>query len=160
MTPEKDDSKRLNPQIASVKIGVRNLRTIKIYPLSMAHHKKLTEKVVTVISAFAELDESVDAMVTISSFALNFVMENLEVILSMATEEDPAKLMDQITAEQAQEIGAIIYQQNYEGLKKKVQKLLKEKLASLTRRLSQPSSSDTTSTDLTTSTVLDSEKVD
>jgi len=35
-TPE---SKKLNPQITDVDIGVRDLRTIKIYPLSLKDEK-------------------------------------------------------------------------------------------------------------------------
>ena len=155
---EYSDEKRLNPQIAEADVGTRNLRTIKIYPLSMSHQKKLTEKIATVLAAFADLKEGTEGTIALISYLLTFVTENLEEILGMATDEDASKLMDELTVDQADEIGTIIYEQNYEGLLKKVQNLFKGKLASLTKRLSQPLSNDTDNTGLNIFTPLASEK--
>lgn len=49
--PEK---RKINPQIASLEIGTRNLRTIKIYPLSFGDQLEMTDLITETIQKFLE----------------------------------------------------------------------------------------------------------
>ena len=153
-TPEKNnDEQRLNPQITDVEIGIRVLRTIKIYPLALADEKKLTEKIGILIAAFAGSGaetKAPEAIIQFVTYAINFIMDNIEEVLGMATDEDPPKLMAEISSDQAEEIGKILYEVNYESFVNLAQNLLKDRLQSLTRRLSPEFSNDTPDTDLST----------
>jgi len=126
MIPENMDEKRINPQIAEVEVGIQYLRKISIYPLSLYHEKNLSKKIATFLGTFSEASvEGAAGAMSIGVFAADFIMENIEEILSYAAPEENAQtLMQEITSDQAVEIAKIIYEINYETIIKKVLELL------------------------------------
>jgi len=143
-----EEQARLNPQITDVEIGIRNLRKITIYPLSMADQLTLTEMVTK--SAQAQI-EAGGGDVAVVSFIVKMLQENLSKILTMVTEEDESVLND-LSNTQAVEIADVIFDVNYGSVAKNF-KSLSEKVKELfqSERPSQPSANDTP-TALTTST--------
>ena len=161
---ENPDSKRLNPDIKEVKIGVRRLRTIKVYPLSAADQFKLSDIITKGLQTFLASEGEVD--IAFVSVMMGLIRENIGTVLELVTDEkDRGKnILEDLTNNQIVEIADIIYEVNYMALQKKVTSLL-EKLApnlpaSLSGRLSQPFSEDTPSTDSITITGEDSETED
>ena len=53
----KEYTDRLNPQVADVEVGVRNLRKIQIYPLSVADQLATTDLITEAIAGFMRKDE-------------------------------------------------------------------------------------------------------
>lgn len=116
--------KRLNPDINKVDIGVRELTTITIYPLSAKDQFDLTSRLVNTITVLAEKDDF--AQMT-NEKALEFVQtaikENLEVILEYVVDEEERPTMDKLTNNQIYTIVAIIFEVNYEGFIKNFKNL-------------------------------------
>lgn len=157
-----EDRSQLNPQIASVTIGVRNLRKISIYPLAVGDQLSLTSMISAAISVLSESDDDIET----AGITIKLIEENLPIILEFitdTTDETPEQLLKDITNTQAVDIAEIVYEQNYATLIKKVQGLF-DKIGIAMQKLpskgpSQPSV-NSTDIDSKTSTESISEKVD
>jgi len=108
--------KRLNPDINKVDIGVRELTTITIYPLSAHDQFDLTSRLVNTITTLAENDQFKDMS---NEQALEFIQtaikENLDIVLEYAVDEPERPTMKDLTNNQIYNIVAIIFEVNYEG---------------------------------------------
>ena len=138
---DKEVYEKLNPQIEEVEIGVRQLRKIKIYPLSLADQIKITGLASGIIKNLAKGKEASNAEFLES---LKIVLqENLGTVLAIIT-DDGEKLLGEITNVQALVIGEIIYKNNFGVLEKKIENLLKQvgKTMKLDLGESSPESSD------------------
>jgi len=160
--PEKTDAmqdeKRLNPQITETDIGVRSLRTITIYPLSMADQIKMTDLITEALNAFF-LQENKEDIVFVS-FIIDLIKKNINRILAMVTDVKKGDaLLSDMTNYQASEIAKIIYEVNYESVAKNLKSLF-EKVGNIFRseRLLQPFVKPTPSTDSMPSTEEAGEK--
>lgn len=160
--PEKktqdDDQKRLNPQITETDIGVRSLRTITIYPLSMADQIKMTDLITEALKAFVLKKDEKD--IAFVEFMVDLIKENMNRILAMVTDIKPDEdLLGEITNLQASEIAKILYEVNYEGTIKNLKDLF-EKVSNMfpSERLLQPSVKDIPNTGLKISTEEPGEK--
>jgi len=146
-----NEQKKLNPQIMDVEIGIRELRSIKIYPLSMSDQLKLTDLISTALAAQFAKDDGWQEL-EIVAFIVNLMKENLNRILTMVSDEDGDKLLAEISNLQAAAIAEAVYETNY-GIVAKNFKSLFGKLSTLfpSERPLPPSVNDT-DTDLMTST--------
>jgi len=147
--PEKDEVKRsakLIPQVAEVTVGIRDLREIKVYPLSMADQLKLTDLITTALQEFTDAGE-VNDMVFVGA-VIEMIKSNIGRIISMVSDEDGDKILEELTNEQALEIAEAIFDMNY-GILGKNLKSLGEKARKLfpSARLSRPSFNDIVDTD-------------
>lgn len=145
-----EELKTLNPQIIEVIIGIRELKKIKIYPLSMADQLQLTSLVVdTLQKLFNQREEN---NFVFAELVKNMVTDNLGKIITYVT-DDGEELLKDITNIQAMEIAEYIFDMNYGVLEKKAKGLL-EKIKKVFLLPKQPptSSEDTPSTDLSIST--------
>jgi len=113
--------RRLNPEIKTATIGVRELRDITVYPLSMADQLKMTNLITDAIKMFFNKGDTTD--IEFAAFLADTVKDNLEEILKLVTDEGTASLSD-ITNNQAVAIAEIIYDVNFGSLVKKVKSLL------------------------------------
>jgi hypothetical protein len=155
------DNDRLNPSIKEVKIGIRRLRKIKIYPLSASDQFKMTDMINAGLQAFAGSQDlnNVEFVATL----VTLVQENIGKIIELITDEKDRgdHILDELTNAQIVEIADIIYEVNYETIQKKVTSLLGMLTETLpTGRLSQQFSEDIPNIDLETSTQSDSEMED
>lgn len=123
--PEKPRRERINPQVTDTEIGVRVLRKIKVYPISMGHQLKLTDLISEAMQAFFSMQEegSEELNPEFVAFAVNLLKENIDRVIKMVTDEDPEKLKDDITNDQLSDLIGIVYTNNFEGPLKKVKNL-------------------------------------
>ena len=121
-----DEMEILNPDIREVTIGVKKLRKIFIYPLSVVDQFKVTDLFQEVIGAFFVNKEAKD-MVIVSMF-ISIIKDNIPKILALVIdpEEDVTALLGEITNNQLTIIGNILYEMNYEIISKNVGGLLKK----------------------------------
>jgi hypothetical protein len=114
----KTKQKDINPQVKSVKIGVRTLRKVPVYPLSVADQLEITDLVTDAISAFFSLqvDEKMEGPpAEFIAFMFSLIKENIgELIVKITGEEDSDEILSEITNDQMAEIIAIVYKENFE----------------------------------------------
>jgi hypothetical protein len=111
----------LNPAIREVEIGRRELRKLEILPLSIKSQLETTSVVVELIDLI--MNQGVKTVEDAGKL-IEIFNSNLFKLLGIATEnEDPVKLLEEITNSQAIQIAEIIYSENYEELLKKAKSL-------------------------------------
>lgn len=155
---ENNELQKLNPQIRELEIGIRDLRKVKVYPLSLAHQLSLDEIITKVIVKFdiagtGDLDPEV-----IMSFFFKLVKDNIESIIGFVIDEE--EILKDITNEQLSKLVLIIYDVNYEPLIKNVQSLSEKIKAQF--QLERPSQQfanvmDTAQTDSSSADILKEE---
>ena len=146
-----DEKLVLNPQITDVEIGIRNLRKIKIYPLSVAQQWEMSDLITVAIQAFVKRESGNDYEFV--SSLLSLIRENLSKALALVTdlnEQECDELFKEMTNTQVAKIIETIYTVNYKPLEKNAQSLLKAILnVSQSGRPSPTSVSDTTTASVT-----------
>lgn len=164
-----DNTQDLNPQIRTVDVGIRNLRKIKIYPMSMADQSNFVELLKGAIESYLNLTaesgsftES-DLLPFIASVT-KMVSENSKEFIKIVTDENevnPDTFFDEVTNMQMSTIVKIIVDDNFEAPSKNVMSLLRT-ITNLFqwRRQSPMSLNDTDNSDSTISTEEPLEKED
>jgi len=144
-----NQEKMLNPQVTDVEIGIRSLRKITLYPLSMADQLKLSD----IISKAIQEQFNADSDIAVVAFITNLLKDNMGRILTMATDEDGNGILEEMTNLQAAAIAETIYEVNY-GVVAKNFKSLFGKLGIIlpSGRPSPQSVNDTADIESTTST--------
>ena len=146
-----EEQQKLNPQITDVEIGIRNLRNITIYPLSMGDQLKLTDLIIKAITD--QVGDGAGADLSVA-FIVKVIHENIGKILTMVSDEKETVLYE-LSNLQAIAIADIIFDVNYGSVAKNF-KSLSEKLMGLFQlERPLPLSVSDTDTDSTTSTESD-----
>ena len=154
-------SEKLNPQIQTVSIGVKQLRSIKIYPLAFADQIKMTDLITEAIQKLFTERGKVEGSpnIEVVSFFVDIIRENAEQLFSLVTDKEE-KVLENITNLQLVEIAGIIYEMNYEVIAKNVKSLFgKIGTLSPSKRLSPRSAKSTHRTASKTSTKKGGKKV-
>jgi hypothetical protein len=129
----------LNPQIRTLEIGVRDLRTITIYPLSFRDQMKLKDLIfgglTKLSSVFAEAQSAkdddlsaIELIQEIAVFAIEFIETNIDAFIKLVvldeqhTEEND--VLSDMTVNQVIHLAELVYEVNYDFLSKTIQKLL------------------------------------
>ena len=127
---------KLNPMVREFEVGSRELRTIKIYPLSIGDQNKMGSVLVEAIKMFADkanIYGTVDSVqagldnVGIIAEVIDLITVNLSKILTLASDvpqEEMDEVVDSMTNMQLTEIVEGIWDMNYEGSVKNVQNLI------------------------------------
>jgi hypothetical protein len=136
-----DEMVRLNPQIKDVEIGIRNLRSIKIYPLSVSDQLTATNLVTSALQVFMTNKDVKNNDLLFVAFMLEQIRTNASEILKMVLDENesPESVLKEMSNEQMMVIVKAIYEVNYESLSKNVKSLLEKKKESVSERQSQQS---------------------
>ena len=136
-----DEMVRLNPQIKDVEIGIRNLRSIKIYPLSVSDQLTATNLVTSALQVFMTNKDVKNNDLLFVAFMLEQIRTNASEILKMVLDEteSPESVLKEMSNEQMMVIVRAIYEVNYESLSKNVKSLLEKKKESVSERQSQQS---------------------
>lgn len=151
----------LNPQIKEVQIGVRELRTISVYPLSVRDQlnaKELVTNTVKTLFEGYENPEDVENEEFITK-VINAVTLSLDQIVKWVVDQKEGEdILSDMTNEQLYKIGEIVYEVNYSFLSKLVGKLWtkltppqKQSLSQST--ISSPQSVESTDTNQESSSV-------
>ena len=139
--PEKklvDRNAELNPQITDIKVGIRDLRTIKIYPLSMADQLSLTDILTIGMQEFVERGDVED--IAFVGTVIQLIKDNLARIIEMVSDEKGEDTLKDLSNPQAMELAELIFDMNFGSLGKNVQSLAeKARKLFLSARQSQPS---------------------
>ena len=117
--------KAMNPQIHEVPIGIRDLRNIKIYPLSLGDQFKMSDLVKDVLKIFFDQvgDNPEMSPEVIASF-FELFKKNFPLFISfIAPDEDSTTLVNEMTNPQFSEIVEIVWRDNYEVPAKKLKGL-------------------------------------
>lgn len=133
---------KLNPQITTTEIGIRSLREITIFPLSLADQSKTAhilakafQEVMDKLSSFGatgDVDgEDLSSIakqlsdVDVLEFIASAIQDNLEVILKLVVDEKEKISTEELTNEQFYRLVEIIYEVNYEVTSKNFMALVK-----------------------------------
>lgn len=123
------ENSKLNPQVADLEIGIRNLRTIKIYPASFGEQLKLTDLITeTVQKFFLSRDKSEvvqEKDMAMIQFFVELVRNNLGKIIGLVSDESE-ELLNELTNVQFVRLAELIYEMNYEESIKNVKSLFKK----------------------------------
>jgi hypothetical protein len=140
-------STEFNPQIRSLKIGVKTLREIQIYPLSIADQTKATTAITKIISDFAggKLQDMENEKVV--AYTIKAIKENLKTIFEFIVEKDEEIKLEELTNQQFSELAFIIFEVNYEASIKNLKDLSEKAKALWTSEGSSPKSSEKQVTD-------------
>ena len=122
--PERNEDKKLNPQIRTVDVGKKGLREISIYPLSMKDQTELTDIISEGLSAFFEMngDKKDQIDPAFIAFAIGLIKKNIGKVVDAITGEGE-EILEEITNLQLSEIIEIVYLGNYDTPVKNVMSL-------------------------------------
>ena len=143
-----DDLAKLNPRIREQEVGIRELRKIKIYPLSFKDQLDMTDLIANTVQEFFIKETMTD--LKFAGFIARLLNENLVKIIKLVCDEDPEQVMYDMDNTQTTELIDTIVEINFESLSKNVQSLSK-KIKSIFQleRSSQESVNTTDTKDLT-----------
>ncbi len=149
-----NETKKLNPQIVDVEIGIREMRNLRIYPLSMKDQLDLTD---LILNGFKGQLPDGKVMELGLEFLLDFIQENVGKILSMATDEDES-IINEISNMQAVDIAYVLVEVNYGAVSKNFKSLFENVMHLFPSEGPLPQSVNDTDTDSKTSTESPTEK--
>lgn len=141
------NDRNMNPQIKELTIGIRELRTITVYPLSVADQLKMSQIVLDALNVFFSSKDKKINDTEFMAFLQEFLFTNLGKIIKLATDESE-EVLEEMTNLQASELAKIIYEVNYDLPIKNVKSLFeKSKKVSPSKRPSPTSAKGTEDTD-------------
>jgi hypothetical protein len=163
--PEKKKTKQVkleevNPQVKEVKIGLRTLRKIEIYPLSVADQLELTDMITEAVGVFFSIEaekQKEGLPMEFIIFMTQLIKDNIgELVTKVTGEEDSDAVLVDMTNDQMSDIISIIYKENFEGPFGKLVDLFQSKdeetmVESILEKLQPQSAESTEPTDSTTS---------
>jgi len=153
-----DDQAKLNPQQTEVEIGVRNLKNLTIWPLSMADQIEISQTLEGAVSQIiANSLDDLSFVLAIKTVIADNITSILMKITDHTTKVKADKLLKDLTNDQFVDICTKIYEMNFQVISKNVMSLLEGMELSPMRRPSPTSLSDTPDTDSKTSSASDSE---
>ena len=122
-----DEKLVLNPQVTGVEVGIRNLRKIKIYPLSVAQQWEMSDLITQALQVFMQRESKNDYEFVANLLAL--IKDNLAKALTLVTdlsEQECSDLFSEMTNVQMAKIIETIYDINYKPISKNVASLLEK----------------------------------
>lgn len=123
-----------NPDIKEVLIGIRNLKKIYVYPLSMQDQFDLVEKLADAINAVGEgFDFNELTNEQAIEFIKKLITDNVTTILEYVTDDEERPQFNQMTNNQLFEIVDIIFSVNFEGVLKNSMNLFQRIQTALNR---------------------------
>jgi len=151
-----DIDKNINPQITKMQFGVRSLREVDIYPLSLGDELKFLNIVGESLQKWSKVSGEVDNKLIAFPLIADIIEKNIPLLIEFVT--DDVKL-EEVTNEQAIILAELIFDVNFGNLSKNARSL-SEKMMLLFQpeRQSPLSVNDIQDIDLNTSTKNDSEK--
>lgn len=134
----------LNPRIKQIELGIHEMKSYTIYPLSMAGEFKISDiisKAAIKISEVADDPKANDAAVVKAS--IEVIKNNLSTVLEMVTKKDDRPDLEEIDNVQFSELAELIFDMNFSGAIKNFQSLVQRvKGLFLSTGQSQSSSED------------------
>ena len=148
-------SQLMNPRVRDVDVGIRTLRKIKLYPLSISDQFSLSDSISKGFEVYLkEAGEGFSAAAV--SKMIDMIRDKLPTMLKLLfPDEMPNKLLKELDNFQTATIAEIVFVDNYGDPVKKLASLFSqrktEEKESALERLTQLSADTTPATDLNTS---------
>ncbi len=114
---------QLNPQNEEMYIGVRTLRKVTVYPLSLADQLKMTDVIIEAVHQCSLMDKDNLKDADIVGAMLGVIKSNLGVFLECIFDPEDAVTFEDITNEQFSDLVMLVFSMNYESSIKKFQTL-------------------------------------
>jgi len=137
----------LNPQITTVKVGVKSIREVTVYPLSVADQFKLTDIISEVMQKVADKDFAKKDDMLVVDFIIKAIRRNVTKIFSFILDDKEKIDLGELTNLQLTEIINIIFYVNYEGMIKNLKDLSQKAKILWTSEGSSPKSVEKPVTD-------------
>lgn len=138
----------LNPKIKTIELGIEELHTYTIYPLSMADEFKLFDTISDIAEKISGItDESTETeTTTVVLTVFDVLKENITEVLKMVTKKDNRPELNDIDNEQFTELLEMIFDMNFTGSVKNFQSLVGKikNMFPQTRRSAQSSNTQPT----------------
>lgn len=110
----------VNPRIRELEVGIKEIRTIKIYPLSIADQEQFTDTIVSLFNEFfveqgedgktkMEKMDNVEIIKTI----FGEIKKHIRTLIKMTTNEDPNQMLNEMDTHQLSELVDIFWESNY-----------------------------------------------
>ena len=112
----------MNPDITSVEVGIRKLRNVTIYPLSVASQLEATDIIAKVMNEVAVFDDLEDSQV-IERF-VSLIRSSLKDILSLVLDEKEEIDFNELTNPQLEMIVNVLFDKNYKDVVKNSKDLI------------------------------------
>ena len=129
----KKKMQELNPLHKSTTIGLREVKEIIIYPLSVGEQLKLTDIITDFLRKyFGAEDGTVAKAESMEDIALinelvEVIRENIGKVIVLTTDaEDADEILDNMTNDQLMDFVDIVYDMNFESARKKLQNLIQK----------------------------------
>ena len=104
-----------NKKIKKVEVGIRELRSVYVYPLSMQDQFDLIDRLAEVIEQFGSgFDKESITNEKALEMMQSLIKDNLMVILEYVTDEDERPSLKELTNDQFYEFAEIVFQVNFE----------------------------------------------
>ena len=144
----------LNPKIRKLEIGIRELKEVTIYPLSMGNQITATNLISEILASIMPEDEPEGSVVkkdpttdlTLVTGIIKAIENNLPKILEFVSDEGEVTV-DNLDNEQFSRLAEIIYEANYEGAIKNLQALYSRAKSLFPSKKSLPISLEEPATD-------------
>ncbi len=117
----------LNPDIREIEIGIKEPRSLTIYPLSVRDQFVMSDLIASVLSNLSQSSEenTEDQMGFIKEIIVA-IKQNIVQFLTFVVDEDPEDLLSELTNNQVFALAKVVYEVNYEGVVKNAQDLIKQ----------------------------------
>jgi hypothetical protein len=155
MKMPENESAKLNPQIVDIEIGIREMRKITVYPLSMRDQLKLTDMITTAVNE--QLQQSGGGDLPLMTFIIRLIQDNIGQLITMVTDEKE-DVLDDMSNMQAVEVANVLFDVNYGAVSKNFKSLSEKVKGMFQSERPLPQSASDMDTDLTTSTESPTEK--
>jgi hypothetical protein len=117
----------LNPRISKVTVGIRELHTVSIYPLSFSDEMAMTDIIVNVIEKFMAANTSNQTDVVFVALLAQAIKDNIKDFIRLVTDPDEWSfcnnkddMLKHVDNHQLMEIASIVKEANFgEDLRKK-----------------------------------------
>lgn len=131
----------LNPRIKQIELGIEELNTYVLYPLSMADEFRISDIISKAAAKFNFEEDSND--VETVQLVIGVIKDNIGIILEMITKKDNRPKLSELDNVQFTELVDLIFQVNFENSIKNFQSLVaRVKTMFLPTRPTQPSSEE------------------
>ena len=113
---------KLNPQIDTRSIGIKELREVTIYPLSLADQKKVVKIFSDAVVEISAQNTSSD--MEVGRLVIDLILDNIQIVLKLVLAPDEKIDDSELTNTQLTDIAELIYDVNFDYTIKKLKALI------------------------------------
>ena len=131
----KEKMNELNPLHKSTTIGLREVKEIIIYPLSVGEQLKLTDIITDFLRKYFGTEDGTEGKgkaesmedIALINELVEVIRDNVGKIIVLVTDaEDANEILDDMTNDQLMDFVNIVYDMNFESARKKLKNLIQK----------------------------------